>query len=114
MARNRPDAADVNDAIAGATPVAAVALEYSQIESQRGSSMEFDDPDRVVTFYVYKVVQRLYVNWPHFSQLVNGRRLPRTNRYLSRRISKAVSASPRSIGSNHCHPANLPTHFKSF
>jgi len=32
-------------------------------------------------------------------------RLSRTNRYLSGRISKAVSASPRPIGSNHCHPA---------
>ncbi len=32
---------------------ATVAMEYSRIESPRGSPIEFDDPERVVKFYVY-------------------------------------------------------------
>jgi hypothetical protein len=48
-----PDAGDVNDAVAGTNPVATVAMEHSRVESAPGSSVEFDDPQRVVKFYVY-------------------------------------------------------------
>jgi hypothetical protein len=49
-----PDATDVHDAVTNNTPVATVAMEYSQIESAIGQPTEFDDPERVVKFYVYK------------------------------------------------------------
>jgi mono/diheme cytochrome c family protein len=48
-----PDLDDVNGAIAGTNPIATVAMEYSRIESPPGSPVEFDDPQRVVKFYVY-------------------------------------------------------------
>lgn len=48
-----PDVDDANDAVAGTTPVASVAMEYSRIESAPGDPVEFDDPERVVKFYVY-------------------------------------------------------------
>jgi hypothetical protein len=41
------------DPTKGATPVATVAMEYSRIESPPGNPVEFDDPERVVKFYVY-------------------------------------------------------------
>lgn len=48
-----PDQDDANDAVDGTTPVATVAMEYSRIESPPGNPIEFDDPERVVKFYVY-------------------------------------------------------------
>lgn len=49
-----PDAADVAEAVAGTPGVrATVAMEYSRIESQLGQPVEFDDPERVVKFYLY-------------------------------------------------------------
>lgn len=50
---NTPDDQDAIDAVNGANPVATVAMEYSRIESPLGNPTEFDDPDRVVKFYVY-------------------------------------------------------------
>lgn len=48
-----PDTDDAIAAVAGVSPVATVAMEYSQIESAPGNQTEFDDPSRVVKFYVY-------------------------------------------------------------
>jgi mono/diheme cytochrome c family protein len=51
------DAQDAQDALAagaGAPPVATVAMEYSRVESAPTEPVEFDDPERVVKFYVYK------------------------------------------------------------
>lgn len=50
---NTADSADVADAVAGTTPVATVAMEYSRIESPPANPTEFDDPTRHVKFYVY-------------------------------------------------------------
>jgi len=47
------DLQDANDAVAGTNPIATVAMEYSRIESPPGTAVEFDDPERVVKFYVY-------------------------------------------------------------
>ncbi len=44
---------DVADAISGDGPIAAVAMEYSRVESPLSNPIEFDDPERVVKFYVY-------------------------------------------------------------
>lgn len=48
-----PDETDVADAILKTNPQATVAMEYSRIESLPGEPVEFDDPERVVKFYVY-------------------------------------------------------------
>ncbi len=53
------DATDAQDAQlaglgGGSDPIATVAMEYSRIESLPGEPIEFDDPDRVVKFFVYK------------------------------------------------------------
>jgi len=48
-----PDTDDAALAAAAGAPVATVAMEYSRIESAPTSSIEFDDPERVVKFYVY-------------------------------------------------------------
>ncbi len=53
-----PDVDDANAAITGTTVgssslVATVAMEYSRIESPPGTTTEFDDPQRVVKFFVY-------------------------------------------------------------
>lgn len=47
------DSADVINAALRNGPVATVAMEYSRIESPPGNAVEFDDPERVVKFYVY-------------------------------------------------------------
>ncbi|RKG85085.1 hypothetical protein D7V88_20655 [Corallococcus terminator] len=47
------DSADVEEARLAGTPVATVAMEFSPVESQLGNPDEFDDPQRVVKFYVY-------------------------------------------------------------
>jgi len=48
------DQADADAAHAAASiPVATVAMEFSRIESPPGNPTEFDDPERVVKFYVY-------------------------------------------------------------
>jgi mono/diheme cytochrome c family protein len=49
-----PDSEDLVAANAQDGPIATVAMEYSRIESQPGQSVEFDDPERVVKFYVYE------------------------------------------------------------
>jgi hypothetical protein len=46
------DADDAQAAVDGDDPVATVAMEYSRIEKENGMP-EFDDPERVVKFYVY-------------------------------------------------------------
>jgi hypothetical protein len=58
-----PDGQDAADASAALSlpagdpnlpnPVATVAMEWSRIESSPGNAVEFDDPQRVVKFYVY-------------------------------------------------------------
>ena len=48
-----PDSQDVVDAVNGDNPVATVAMEFSRVESDPGNVVEFDDPQRVVKFYVY-------------------------------------------------------------
>ena len=50
------DAIDAANALVNPTlaaPVATVAMEWSRIESDPGNAVEFDDPQRVVKFYVY-------------------------------------------------------------
>ena len=48
-----PDAQDVVDAVGAVNPIATVAMEWSRIESSPGNLVEFDDPQRVVKFFVY-------------------------------------------------------------
>ncbi|MBV9923737.1 MAG: hypothetical protein JOZ96_01755 [Acidobacteria bacterium] len=48
-----PDTNDVIATVAGTNPVATVAMEFSQVESQPGVLDEFDDDERVVKFFVY-------------------------------------------------------------
>jgi cytochrome c5 len=59
-----PDSDDAIAAVAGTTPGATVAMEFSQIESPTGTPDEFDDDERVVKFYVYNPdgTQRLSAN----------------------------------------------------
>lgn len=47
------DSADVEEARLAGTPVATVAMEFSPVESEPLNPTEFDDPERVVKFYVY-------------------------------------------------------------
>ena len=47
------DQADADNAHTQTGPVATVAMEFSAIESPLGDPTEFDDPERVVKFYVY-------------------------------------------------------------
>lgn len=56
------DQDDANDAIAGLAPVATVAMEFSRIESQPTEPVEFDDPERVVKFYVYNNFGTILLN----------------------------------------------------
>ena len=48
-----PDAQDVVAAVGAVNPIATVAMEWSRIESSPGNLVEFDDPQRVVKFFVY-------------------------------------------------------------
>jgi cytochrome c5 len=50
---NTPDSDDILATVAGTNPVATVAMEFSQVESAPGNPTEFDDPERVVKFFVY-------------------------------------------------------------
>ncbi len=72
------DAQDVIDAVGGPghTPVATVAMEYSRIESQPGVAVEFDDPERVVKFYVYSGDGTHLLNAADLDSGVNARPRP--------------------------------------
>jgi hypothetical protein len=72
------DLQDAIDAVGGPghNPVATVAMEYSRIESQLGVPNEFDDPERVVKFYVFSGDGTHLLNSADLDTGVNSRKRP--------------------------------------
>lgn len=57
-------------------PVATVAMEFSRIESPPGGMVEFDDPERVVKFYVYNAAGDALLRSADLDSGVNSRPRP--------------------------------------